>query len=342
MDRWFRCPSCENIVTSLVREGHPGHPHPEKHFYSDSHCCHDCEQGLETHGKLWQCAGVPGASFRSVKVKSGEAQHYLIHDPGGDLLPVVLFLHGALTFLYPETLWWDVRDLVNKNQTCRDNFIVIAPFCSIGEPIVHPADRTEQDRFYNEVQYVKCFDPDITWDFFVAALRALQEEGDQRFDPERLHVTGYSMGGQAAWSLACLYGSRLASAAPMAARCAWENFNDAWEQETDILAELAGLPIWAYAGKFDYAVVCWGDFGWLADQRHKEAEATETTVATKSGITATIHSWNRDLSLALLENTPTKHRCWEAVLHSEETFQLFTKMLGTRCSARPPKRAKLL
>eukprot|EP00438_Fugacium_kawagutii_P025019 Skav230765 [mRNA] locus=scaffold4583:21605:22477:+ [translate_table: standard] len=289
---------------------------------------------------MWDCAGVPASSFRSVKVRAGGVQHYLVHDPGGDLLPVILFLHGANTFIYPETLWWDVRDLVSQNKTCRDNFIVIAPFCSIGEPIVHLGDRTKQDRFYNEVPNVKRFDPEVTWDFFFSALQALQEEGKQRCDLERLHVTGYSMGGQAAWNLACLYGSWLASAAPMAARCAWED--DACEREESILAELESLPIWAYAGKFDNAVVSWRDFWWLADSRHKTTKATETTIATESGVTATMYTWSADLCLGLLDGIPTDHRCWEAVLHCEEVFQLFSRMLSARCRSPPQaKRAKL-
>eukprot|EP00913_Durusdinium_trenchii_P009669 g9086.t1 len=120
------------MVISKVQRGHP---HPGKHHvYSYTHCCQPCEQGQSTHAESWACAGVPSALFRSVKLNSG-LQHYLLHDPGGDSLPVVLFLHGANTYIYPETLWWDVEKLVEKNEIVRDGFIVIAPFGSMGETL---------------------------------------------------------------------------------------------------------------------------------------------------------------------------------------------------------------
>eukprot|EP00438_Fugacium_kawagutii_P033274 Skav219603 [mRNA] locus=scaffold628:23229:24302:+ [translate_table: standard] len=323
------------MVTGLVRKGHP---HPEKHAaYSYTHCCQNCEQGQKTHGEGWLCgcAGVPAALFRSVKLNggTGDVQHYLLHDPGGDGLPVLLFLHGALEYFYPETVWSDVKKLVSNNQTLRENFIVIAPFGSRGEPIVHPSDWEKADRFYNRVPYVKCFNPDVTWDFFISALRSLQEEGRdlrQRFDPARLHVTGYSMGGQAAWSLAHLYGSRFASAAPMAASCAWED--DAWEQEANILGELGTLSLWTYAGKRDYRAVSWQDLSWLAHKRNKE-KPTETTTSTGTGVQATIHTWSADLCLGLLEGTSTAHCIWDDVFHYEDVFQLFSRMLSARCQS---------
>ena len=61
---------------------------------------------------------------------------------------------------------------------------------------MHAACWKKADRFNNQVPYVECFNPEILWDFFISALRALQED-QERFDPSRLHVTGYSMGGQA-------------------------------------------------------------------------------------------------------------------------------------------------
>lgn len=327
---WFHCPSCDRMVTGLVQTGHP---HPEKHsVYSYSHCCQCCEQGQSSHGELWMCAGVPAALFRSVKLGAG-LQHYLLHDPGGHSRPVLLFLHGANTYIYPETLWWDVQKLVSSNQTLRENFIVIAPFGSIGEPIVHPSSWKKADRFYNEVHYVKCFDPEILWDFFISALRTLEEEGEERFDPARLHVTGYSMGGQATWSLANLFGSRLASAAPMAARCAWED--GAWDQQGSILGEMQRLPVWSYAGKADTRAVSWRDLWWLADQRGHETKASESTISTEHGVKATVYTWNSDLSLSLLEGTPTDHCIWDAVLHCEAAFGLFSRMLLARCGSPP-------
>ena len=50
--------------------------------------------------------------------------------------------------------------LVDNNQTTREEFIVIAPFGSIGEPVVQPSDWMKKNRFQIEVPYVKCFDVD--------------------------------------------------------------------------------------------------------------------------------------------------------------------------------------
>ena len=127
-EAWFHCPRCDRMVTGLVRRGHLN-----KHsVYSRSHCCKCCEEGHSSHGEKWLCAGVPDALFRSVKLRTGW-QHYLLHDPGGHSKPVLLFLHGAQTYIYPETLWWDVHSLVNENQILCDNFILIAPLGSVGE-----------------------------------------------------------------------------------------------------------------------------------------------------------------------------------------------------------------
>ena len=131
---WFQCPACGRMVTGLVQKGHP---HPEKGHavYSHSHCCQSCERG-GPHGEKWLCAGVPAALFQSVELNTTgvqQLQHYLLHDPGGPLRPVLLFLHGANTYIYPETLWWDLMGLVSNNQALRENFIIIAPFGSVGE-----------------------------------------------------------------------------------------------------------------------------------------------------------------------------------------------------------------
>ncbi|CAK9030917.1 unnamed protein product [Durusdinium trenchii] len=321
---WFHCPSCDRMITGLVQRGHP---HPGKHHvYSYTHCCQPCEQGQSTHAESWACAGVPSALFRSVKLNSG-LQHYLLHDPGGDSLPVVLFLHGANTYIYPETLWWDVEKLVEKNEIVRDGFIVIAPFGSMGEPVVQASSWAKKDRFYNEVPYVKCFDLDILWSFFVSALTAL---GGKRVDPARLHVTGYSMGGQAAWGLASRFGSHLASVAPMAARCAWED--GAWDHQVEILCQMQRLPLWSYAGKEDSRAVSWRDLWWLADQRGHSTTASEHEICVdEKGIEATVHAWSPNLSLTLLQGTPTSHCIWDAVLHHEAAFGLFHQMLSSKC-----------
>lgn len=316
---WFPCPSCDLMVTGRVREGHP---HPEKHeVYSYTHCCLLCEQGLG-HGDEWSCAGVPSALFRRVMV-DGKAQHYLLHDPGeaSEKRPVLLFLHGAHTHIYPEFLWGDLRDLVEQNPVARD-FIVLCPFGAEGEAIATLSTKRKPDRYYNEVPNIKCFDPDKTWAFFMTALRELEN----RFDASQLHITGYSMGGETTWALGNFFGSHVASIAPMAARALWEE--DSWEEDPKISKELQGF-------KWDFKAFSFDDMWYVSEKHGLQLDAVEESTVTAGPVVASVHSWSPRLSLSLLENTPTSHWAWTPVLHNEAEFGLFSKMLSVRCASPP-------
>lgn len=325
-ERWFACAGCDRMVTSLVRRGHP---HPEKHhYYAYAHCCLACEEGQGHSQDEWACASVPGSLFRKIKFGSRE-QNYLLHNPGGAKpLPALLFLHGAHTYIYPETLWWDIEKLLENNRTAREEFIVIAPFGSVGEPVVHPSEWLKRNRFQIEEPYVKCFAVEILWEFFLAAVDDL----GSRADLARLHVTGYSMGGQATWGLAFRYGSLLASVSPMAACCAWPK--DAWDQEESIFRELEKLPLWFFAGEADSRTVTWRDFLWLADKRGLPKEAATQDIAVEGQtVSATVYTWSPNLHLALLRGTRTSHSMWDPVYHNEGAFGLFTRMAAARCAS---------
>jgi len=330
---WFSCPGCDRMVTGLVRQGHP---HPERHeTYSYSHCCLCCERGEKIHATWWYCAGVPKKWLRSVTLKTGKEQHYILHDPGGrGSRPVLLFLHGASTYIYPELLHWDIHDLLQENSVVRE-FIILAPFGSIGEPVVKSQKKLKSDRFYNMVPYVKCFDPDILWDFFMSALKDLWNDGNSetRFDPARLHVTGCSLGGQATWALSCFYGSCLASAAPMAAKCAWEE--DSWDHGAKILQELRHLPVWTYACKWDFTAFSHEDHWWIAEHRDLDIYAKQVEVLTEGSVHGICHQWSEDLTLTLLQGTPSHHNAWAPVLHNEKAFGVFTRMLSRKCENPP-------
>ena len=43
------------------------------------------------------------------------------------------FLGGASTYIFPETLHWDIHDLLAKTAVIREEFIILAPFG--GEPV---------------------------------------------------------------------------------------------------------------------------------------------------------------------------------------------------------------
>ncbi|CAE8629467.1 unnamed protein product [Polarella glacialis] len=333
LNPWFPCPGCDRTVTSLVRSGHP---HPGKHhYYSYTHCCLTCESGSADpkHSEdQWACAGVPTSMFRQAKLSGSAIQsHYLLHDPGpeaagGVPLPAVLFLHGANTYLYPETLWWDLRGLLEQNKVAHDEFFIVAPFGAIGEPVARASTWTKANRFKLDVPYVDSFDVDATWETFLRALEAL----GSRVDLSRLHVMGFSMGGQAVWSLALRYGSQLASAVPMAACCKWPE--DAWASQDRIIEEVRRLPVWSYCGEQDTRTVSWRDFGWLADRRGLQTKSSESlTSHTELGIDSVIHDWGPDLSLTLVRGTRSCHCIWDMVFHNEEFFGLFRRLQMVRC-----------
>ena len=302
-------------------------------YYSRTHCCRRCEAGEGHDDDPWACAGVPPRLFREVELPGrGSLAHCLVHEPPrspeGRGAPAVLFLHGGMTYVYPETLWWDVRCLLEENAAARERFCVVAPFASAGEPLAVVSEvRRKEDRFGNVVPNVDDFDEETTWAAFLSALRSL---GPGRVDFARLSVVGYSMGGQAAWHLAARYGSRLAAAAPFAGRCAWRE--DAWDMAETILGELRGLPIRSYCGEADDGCFSWRDFVWLARRRGLEGEASERWERHAGEVQVRVHEWGEGLSLLLLRGTPTAHCCWDPVLHDEDSFGLFTWLEKQVCA----------
>jgi len=263
---WFPCPGCDRMVTAVVQNCEQN----RSDFYSSSHCCLDCQcQAPNGHAEdPWACAGVPRHMFKEIWFPGLEAPaHYLLHDPGPQQvqagLPALLFLHGSHTYLYPETLWWHLRDLIDKNNVAREQFIIVAPLAAIGEPLARVSStRMKPNRFWVDEMYVEGFHEDRAWHTFLGAVKAL---GPGRVDMCKLHVLGFSMGGQAAWNIAIRHGSKLASMSSFAGCCSWPS--DAWAQQSLHFAELCRLKISCYCGKGDHDAVSWRDFWWLAGKR---------------------------------------------------------------------------
>jgi len=347
---WFPCPGCDRVVTSLVL----GTGSRNHHLYSRSHCCLECERGEGGHHPDWGCAGIPSACFRRAVLPGvGQPAHYLLHVPevsahvgnatqasvlaaqgqgreegAEDALPVVLFLHGGVTYVYPETLWWDLHELVAKNAIARECFVIIAPFASAGEPLpIVSTTRTKVDRFGNTVAYVDDFDEDRLWAPFLGACPALGPR--RRVDWSRLSVVGYSMGGQSAWNLIVRRGSRLAAAVPFAGCCAWRR--DAWDFAAAILQELKRLPIRSYNGEHDTGTFAWRDFMWLARHRAQSHEP-ERERQQHGNLELIVHNWGDNLQLCLVRGTESCHCCWDPVLHNENWFGVFSWLQQQRCA----------
>ena len=132
---WFECPGCDKIVTGLVCGTGPK---DDNSYYSKTHCCLQCERGEGSQSSdVWACPAIPKGSFRATALPSCDVPaHYILHLPEtAGALPTIFFLHGGVTYIYPESLWCDVQHLVARNPVVRKRFIVIAPFAAIGEPI---------------------------------------------------------------------------------------------------------------------------------------------------------------------------------------------------------------
>lgn len=161
------------------------------------------------------------ASFRGV-VQQTVALDYLVALPDGyesseEAWPLVLFLHGSGergTDLQKVKVHGPTRQIVEGQ---RFPFILVAPQSPEG----------------------------VWWN--VPALGALLDEVEQthRVDPDRIYVTGLSMGGYATWGLAEAYPDRFAAIAPVCGGGTPSLICPAAE---------SGTKMWAFHGALDDVV----------------------------------------------------------------------------------------
>ena len=260
--------------------------------------------------------------FKEATVNGTDAPaHYLYHVPDGAAeSPAVLFLHGGLTYVYPETLWWEIRTLLHKNDVARERFVVIVPFATAGEPLaVVSSTRRKADRFGNDQPYVDDFHDELVWTLFLDACRAL---GEGCVDFSRLYVIGYSMGAQSAWNIMGKYGSQLAAAAVFAGCCSWQAFG--WDSEDIVFENLRHLAVRSYHVEADSKTYSWRDFQWLAEKRGMVKVPVERAEAHVQGMSLKAYCWDDCLQLNLMQGTASAHCCWDEVLHNEGSFKLFS------------------
>jgi predicted peptidase len=72
--------------------------------------------------------------------------------------------------------------------------------------------------------------------------------GKYRIDPDRVYLTGNSLGGSGTWYLAVKYPEKFAAIAPL---CGFTGHMDYIEKN---IANLNDMPIWAFHGKMDNVV----------------------------------------------------------------------------------------
>jgi predicted peptidase len=179
---------------------------------------------------------------RSVWV-SGDTLPYQVYVPAdysdADRWPVILFLHGA-----------GERGTDGLRQTVAG---------------LAPAIRNDPERFPAIVVFPQA-PPDSTWSGVPAraAMAALDSVmARYSIDPDRVYLTGLSMGGNGAWRLGYRHPERFAAIAPI---CGWVTdhpgfptsdpvtdpaHGDSFEALAD---RLRAMPIWIFHGEVDQAV----------------------------------------------------------------------------------------
>ncbi len=151
------------------------------------------------------------------------------------LWPVILFLHGRGE-RGSEGMW---QTQIGLPQAVRDHperwpFVIVMPQCPL------PSYWT---------------DPDM----MVMALAALdQEAAEFHGDPERIYLSGLSLGGYAAWELARLHPRRWAAIAISSSGIFWSYAPERWQEVATLPAEYAHAvgrtPTWLFHGTDDNVV----------------------------------------------------------------------------------------
>ncbi|HEY1767562.1 MAG TPA: prolyl oligopeptidase family serine peptidase [Terracidiphilus sp.] len=187
------------------------------------------EPAQET-GFLNRKIDLEGASYRF--------QVYLPEDwrrDDGKLWPVILFLHGRGE-RGSEGMW---QTQIGLPAQVRDHperwpFVIVMPQCPLPD---HWTDARMLD----------------------VAMAALdQESAEFHGDPDRIYLTGLSMGGYGVWELARSHPRRWAAIAIAAGGIFWSYDPERWQESSSLPAEYARAigrtPLWLFHGSDDNVV----------------------------------------------------------------------------------------
>jgi predicted peptidase len=150
-------------------------------------------------------------------------------------LPLVLFLHGAGERGDDNAAQLKHGVVEFHRRQATHPCLVLAPQCPAGSKWV--------DVDWNEKGGAGTFpaEPSVPLRLALEVVDGLIAAG--RVDPDRVFVTGLSMGGYGTWYAAGMPGSRFAAAAPICG-----GGDPAWANR------YVGLPVWAFHGDDDRAV----------------------------------------------------------------------------------------
>lgn len=141
--------------------------------------------------------------------------------------PVILFLHGSGERGDDGLLQTDV----GLGRAIRHNYRVIPAI------VVMPQCRENQDWVGPMSQF---------------ALRCVEQTSREYYlDPERVYLTGLSLGGQGAWHLAAKHPGQFAAVVPV---CGFAEFGPPTGVAAKLAERLTKTPIWCFHGDEDKAV----------------------------------------------------------------------------------------
>jgi predicted peptidase len=226
------------------------------------------------------------AEKESVKFTKEVTLNYLLFTPKdydvdkSKKWPLILFLHGAGergTNLAKVAVHGMPKIVANRADF---PFVVISPQCPSGQ----------------------------TWE--KEALIELVDKAIKKYriDPDRVYLTGLSMGGFGSWSLATAYPDRFAAVAPI---CGGGNVIDVLLPQKGKEAALKSVPIWAFHGGKDPVV------------KLEESERM---------IDAFKRAGNKDVKLTVYPEA--QHDSWTETYNNEELYKWFLEHTRPQKSAR--------
>lgn len=211
-------------------------------------------------------AEVRTESFERVVTKKVSAKYAVLLPDGydskpGEKWPTIVFLHGSGERGDDPTELLKSPVMERVQQTGAGRFIVVVPRCPEGQQ----------------------WDPDT--------LNALLDEvqAKYRIDPDRVYLTGYSMGGTGVWTIAMEHPERFAAIAPVCGRV------------INVLAyRLKDMPIWCFHGDKDDMV----DFSFSVQMvaKLKDAGAKDVQFTVYPGV---------------------KHNAWDPTYSNPELYEWF-------------------
>jgi poly(3-hydroxybutyrate) depolymerase/lysophospholipase L1-like esterase len=150
--------------------------------------------------------------------------------------PLVLLLHGAgeRGDNNKDQLKWGAKNFLNPEVREKYPAFVLVPQC--------PKDKKWVEMDWGGAAGTAPEDPGLTQKLMLATLEAVQKEFP--IDPDRLYLTGLSMGGYGTWDLITRFPDKFAAAAPI---CGGGDKTKA--------AAAKPVPVWAFHGDADNVVM---------------------------------------------------------------------------------------